>query len=101
LGSVTDVEQLRLDITMAQGRVGLPAGAAKDGNNRKRQLPGIGAALGAVIIAEAGDITPATSPSPPPPASLSGRLWRCAASLDATASAEVALIETALNTCFC
>ena len=45
LGSVTDFEQLRLDITRAQGRVGLPDGAPKEGNNRKRlqlrlNLPG-------------------------------------------------------------
>lgn len=36
LADVTDVEQLRLEITSAQGRVGLPAGARKEGNNRKR-----------------------------------------------------------------
>jgi hypothetical protein len=44
---VADVEQLRLDITRAQGRVGLPAGAKKEGNNRKRlqlrlDVPGYG-----------------------------------------------------------
>ncbi len=47
LGSITDFEQLRLRITTAQGRVGLPAGAAKEGNNRKRlrlrlDVPGYG-----------------------------------------------------------
>jgi hypothetical protein len=47
LASVTDFEELRLDITRAQGRVGLPAGAAKEGNNRKRlqlrlDVPGYG-----------------------------------------------------------
>ena len=36
LASVADFEQLRLDITTAQGRIGLPAGASKEGNNRKR-----------------------------------------------------------------
>ncbi|WP_410665973.1 hypothetical protein [Amycolatopsis sp. lyj-84] len=36
LTGVTDVEQLRLEITSAQGRVGLPPGARKEGNNRKR-----------------------------------------------------------------
>jgi hypothetical protein len=34
LGSVTHFEQLRLDITRAQRRVGLSIGAAKAGNNR-------------------------------------------------------------------
>ena len=47
LADVTDFEQLRLDITRAQGRIGLPAGAAKEGNNRKRlqlrlEVPGYG-----------------------------------------------------------
>ena len=47
LAGVTDFEQLRLDITRAQGRIGLPAGAAKEGNNRKRlqlrlDVPGYG-----------------------------------------------------------
>ena len=47
LASVTDFEQLRLDITRAQGRIGQPAGAAKEGNNRKRlqlrlDVPGYG-----------------------------------------------------------
>jgi hypothetical protein len=47
LASVTDFEQLRLDITTAQGRIGLPAGASKEGNNRKRlqlllDVPGYG-----------------------------------------------------------
>ncbi|MER7862232.1 hypothetical protein ABTX61_24245 [Amycolatopsis japonica] len=36
LADVSDVEQLRLEITSAQGRVGLPPGARKEGNNRKR-----------------------------------------------------------------
>jgi hypothetical protein len=39
LASMTDFEQLRLDITTAQGRIGLPAGASKEGNNRKRLQP--------------------------------------------------------------
>lgn len=47
LASVTDFEQLRLDITTAQGRIGLPADASKEGNNRKRlqlrlDVPGYG-----------------------------------------------------------
>jgi hypothetical protein len=47
LTEVDDVERLRLDITSAQGRVGLPEGAPKDGNNRKRvrirlDVPGYG-----------------------------------------------------------
>ena len=33
---VGDIERLRLDLTSAQGRIGLPEGAAKQGNNRKR-----------------------------------------------------------------
>jgi hypothetical protein len=47
LASVTDFERLRLDITTAQGRVGLSAGASREGNNRKRlqlrlDVPGYG-----------------------------------------------------------
>ncbi|MFI7673244.1 hypothetical protein [Actinophytocola sp. NPDC049390] len=47
LADVPDVEELRLRITRAQGRVGLPTGATKDGNNRKRlqlrlAVPGYG-----------------------------------------------------------
>jgi hypothetical protein len=47
LASVTDFEQLRLDITTAQGRITLPAGASKEGNNRRRlqlrlDVPGYG-----------------------------------------------------------
>jgi hypothetical protein len=47
LAGVTDFEQLRLDITTAEGRIGLPAGASKEGNNRKRlqlrlDVPGYG-----------------------------------------------------------
>ena len=47
LADVTACEELRLDITTAQGRIGLPAGAAKEGNNRKRlqlrlDVPGYG-----------------------------------------------------------
>lgn len=47
LADVPDVEELRLRITRAQGRIGLPAGAKKDGNNRKRlqlrlAVPGYG-----------------------------------------------------------
>ncbi|RSN24247.1 hypothetical protein DMC63_06815 [Streptomyces sp. WAC 05977] len=36
LSGVANVEQLRLEITSAQGRVGLRPGARKEGNNRKR-----------------------------------------------------------------
>ena len=36
LGSISDFEQLRMDITRAQGHVGLPPDATKEGNNRKR-----------------------------------------------------------------
>ncbi|SDZ24331.1 hypothetical protein SAMN05421504_11154 [Amycolatopsis xylanica] len=47
LAEVDDIEQLRLEITSAQGRVGLPTGASKEGNNRKRiqlrlDVPGYG-----------------------------------------------------------
>lgn len=47
LVGVTDFEQLRLDITTAQGRITLPAGASKEGNNRRRlqlrlDVPGYG-----------------------------------------------------------
>ncbi|MDA3642612.1 hypothetical protein LZ318_39185 [Saccharopolyspora indica] len=47
LGAVDDIDRLRLDLTSAQGRVGLPAGATKEGNNRKRiqlllAVPGYG-----------------------------------------------------------
>lgn len=49
LADVADVEELRLQITRAQGRVGLPENAAKEGNNRKRiqlrlAVPGYGPA---------------------------------------------------------
>jgi hypothetical protein len=36
LAKVPDMERFRLDITSAQGRVGLSPGAPKEGNNRKR-----------------------------------------------------------------
>lgn len=36
LSTVTDINSLRLRLTRAQGRIGLPAGATKEGNNRKR-----------------------------------------------------------------
>ena len=47
LADVADVDELRLRITRAQGRVGLPDGAKKEGNNRKRiqlrlAVPGYG-----------------------------------------------------------
>jgi hypothetical protein len=47
LADVSDIEQLRLRITRAQGKVGLPATASKEGNNRKRialrlAVPGYG-----------------------------------------------------------
>ncbi len=47
LADVRDIERLRLDLTSAQGRVGLPPGAAKEGNNRKQlqlrlAIPGYG-----------------------------------------------------------
>ncbi|MEV6228087.1 hypothetical protein AB0L88_09495 [Saccharopolyspora shandongensis] len=47
LGTVDDIDRLRLDLTSAQGRVGLPVGARKEGNNRKRiqlrlAVPGYG-----------------------------------------------------------
>jgi hypothetical protein len=35
LADVADIGQLRLDITRPQGRIGLPADATKEGNNRK------------------------------------------------------------------
>lgn len=48
LASVTDLEQLRREITTAQGRIGQASGARKEGNNRKRlrlrlKVPGYGA----------------------------------------------------------
>lgn len=36
LGGVTDLDRLRRDLTRAQGRIGQPADAVKEGNNRKR-----------------------------------------------------------------
>jgi hypothetical protein len=36
LADVGDIERLRVDLTSAQGRIGLPKGAKKEGNNRKR-----------------------------------------------------------------
>ncbi|QFU89514.1 hypothetical protein YIM_21680 [Amycolatopsis sp. YIM 10] len=47
LAAQRDINEVRLQITRAQGRVGLPDGAAKEGNNRKRielrlAVPGYG-----------------------------------------------------------
>lgn len=47
LAAEHDINEVRLQITRAQGRVGLPDGAAKEGNNRKRielhlDVPGYG-----------------------------------------------------------
>lgn len=47
LGGVADLDRLRRDLTRAQGRIGLPATATKEGNNRKRiklrlEVPGYG-----------------------------------------------------------
>ena len=36
MAAVTDIERLRLDLTTPQGRIRLPSGATKEGNNRKR-----------------------------------------------------------------
>lgn len=36
LPDVADIEQLRLGLTRPQGKIGLPEGAVKEGNNRKR-----------------------------------------------------------------
>ncbi|MGW0892813.1 hypothetical protein [Saccharopolyspora sp. NPDC002578] len=57
LATIADIGRLRLDITSAQGRVGLPAGATKEGNNRKRiqlrlTVPGYGPADAARLAAE-------------------------------------------------
>jgi hypothetical protein len=66
LAAVTDIGRLRLDLTTAQGRVGLPAGAVKEGNNRKRlrlrlDVPGYGPGDAARLAADlsaplAGDL---------------------------------------------
>lgn len=47
LGGVANLDRLRRDLTRAQGRIGLPATATKEGNNRKRitlrvEVPGYG-----------------------------------------------------------
>lgn len=57
LAAVDDIERLRLDITRAQGRIGLPEGAAKEGNNRKRiqlrlAVPGYGPSDAARLAAD-------------------------------------------------
>lgn len=57
LAGVADYEQLRLTITSAQGRIGLPEGAAKEGNNRRRlhlrlEVPGYGPGDAARLAAE-------------------------------------------------
>jgi hypothetical protein len=63
LVDVSDIDEFRLNITRAQGRVALPEKAAKDGNNRKRiqlrlHVPGYGpgdaARLGADLAAPPG-----------------------------------------------
>ncbi|MFQ6397612.1 hypothetical protein ACLMAJ_29730 [Nocardia sp. KC 131] len=38
MSSISDVRQLRLDLTRTQGRVGLPPSSKKEGNGRKRVL---------------------------------------------------------------
>lgn len=57
LAETGDIERLRLDITSAQGRVGLPEGAPKEGNNRKRirlrlNVPGYGLDEAALLAAD-------------------------------------------------
>ncbi|MBP2329497.1 hypothetical protein JOF56_009882 [Kibdelosporangium banguiense] len=57
LAGVTDIERLRLDITSAQGRIGMPAGAKKEGNNRKRlqlrlDVPGYGPGDAGLLAAD-------------------------------------------------
>ena len=49
LAGVKDIEEFRRELTSAQGRIGLPATAVKEGNNRKRiklrvEVPGYGPA---------------------------------------------------------
>jgi hypothetical protein len=73
LGSVTDFERLRLDITRAQGRVGLPADAAKEGNNRKRlqlrlNVPGYSAGDAEKLAADLAAAPPSQNPRSWPPA---------------------------------
>lgn len=71
LAGIADLERLRLDITSAQGRVGLSAGAAKEGNNRKRlplrlDVPGYGPQdarqLAADLAAPSGPESPVCRP---------------------------------------
>ena len=57
LAQVTDYEELRLRLTTPQGSVGLPQGALKAGNNRKRlqlrlDVPGYGPGAGARLAAD-------------------------------------------------
>jgi hypothetical protein len=73
LAEVTDLDELRLRITRAQGRVGLPAGAAKEGNNRKRiqlrlAVPGYGPDDGDRLAADLADTV---APTPTNSAALS------------------------------
>jgi hypothetical protein len=64
LAEVTDYEALRLSLTTPQGGVGLPQGAAKAGNNRKRlqlrlNVPGYGPGEASTLAADL-----AATPSP-------------------------------------
>ncbi|CAL9407341.1 hypothetical protein SUDANB95_01578 [Actinosynnema sp. ALI-1.44] len=75
LAEVQDLDRLRLDITTAQGRVAMPAGAAKEGNNRKRlrlrlTVPGYGPQDADRLAADLADPTTA-SPTPETPAASS------------------------------
>jgi hypothetical protein len=71
LVDVRDIERLRLDLTSAQGRIGLPPGAAKEGNNRKRlrlrlAVPGYGPGDSARLAADLA--SPGGSSAQPMPA---------------------------------
>ncbi|WP_053202874.1 EVE domain-containing protein [Jiangella muralis] len=75
LSGINDIERLRLEITAAQGRIGLPTGAKKEGNNRKRimlrlAMPGYGPEDAQRLAADL-----ATSHLPGPPHNASQRHW--------------------------
>ncbi|XVV01323.1 EVE domain-containing protein [Actinosynnema sp. CA-248983] len=79
LSEVDDIEDLRLKITTAQGRIAMPAGAAKEGNNRKRirlrlTIPGYGphdARRLADDLANPPTTTPSTTEAPATPSTTS------------------------------
>ena len=91
LGTVSDIEALRLKITTGQGHVGLPPGAKKAGNNRKRirlrlAVPGydpddVGARRLADALARPTPGSPSESPVSASPLGPIDKVWTDAGEL--------------------